>query len=42
MITIELNDIQLQAFHGIDEGEDKIGNPYIINLQVKYDERDSD
>ena len=38
MISIELIDVQLHAFHGIYEGEEKIGNPYLINLSVKYDE----
>lgn len=38
MISIELIDVQLHAFHGIYEGEEKIGNPYVINLQVKYNE----
>ncbi len=38
MISIELIDVQLYAFHGIYEGEEKTGNPYIINLVVKYDE----
>ncbi|MEO8583640.1 MAG: dihydroneopterin aldolase, partial [Flavitalea sp.] len=39
MITIHLHDVQLHAFHGIYEGEDKVGNPYVINLDVTYDER---
>ncbi len=38
MISIELIDVQLHGFHGIYEGEGKIGNPYIINLEVKYNE----
>lgn len=42
MITIELQDVYMHAFHGIYEGEEKIGNPYIINLTVKYDERLTD
>ena len=42
MISIELVDVQLYAYHGIFEGEEKSGNPYIINLRVKYDERDND
>jgi dihydroneopterin aldolase len=40
MISIELVNVQLYAFHGIFEGEEKVGNPYIINLSVKYDEKD--
>ena len=42
MTTIELRDIRLTAFHGIFEGEQKTGNPYLIDLLVKYDERNSD
>lgn len=42
MIAIELHDIRMHAFHGIYEGEEKQGNPYVINLDVKYDERTSD
>ena len=42
MISIELADLQIYAYHGIFEGEEKVGNPYIINLSVKYEERDND
>ena len=42
MISIELLDLHIYSFHGIFEGEEKVGNPYIINLSVKYDERDND
>jgi len=42
MISIELVDVHIYAFHGIFAGEEKIGNPYIINLSVKYDEKDND
>ena len=38
MISIELRDIRLNAFHGIYEGEQNTGNPYILNLIVKYDD----
>jgi dihydroneopterin aldolase len=38
MISIELLDLQIHAHHGIFEGEEKVGNPYVVNLQVKYDE----
>lgn len=38
MITIELQDVRVHAFHGIYEGERTTGNPYIVNLQVKYEE----
>ena len=42
MISIELKDVHIHAFHGLYEGEEKIGNPYIINLVVKYDEERTD
>ena len=42
MITIELRDVTLHAYHGIFEGEDKTGSPYIINLLVSYDDSNSD
>lgn len=42
MISIELIDVQLHAFHGIYDGEDKIGNPYLINLSVQYNEGKAD
>lgn len=42
MITVELKDVLIHAFHGIYEGEEKVGNPYIINLSVHYDERFAD
>ncbi len=42
MISIELKDVHIHAFHGIYEGEEKIGNPYIINLEVQYDGKISD
>jgi 7,8-dihydroneopterin aldolase/epimerase/oxygenase len=42
MISIELVNVQMYAFHGIFPGEEKIGNPYIVSLSVKYDEKDID
>ncbi|RZM28083.1 MAG: dihydroneopterin aldolase [Pedobacter sp.] len=42
MISIQLVNVQMYAFHGVFEGEEKIGNPYIINLSVKYEERDKE
>jgi dihydroneopterin aldolase len=38
MISIELHDLHMHAYHGIFEGEERVGNPYIVNLEVKYDE----
>lgn len=42
MITIMLNDVRIQAYHGIYEGEEKMGNPYIVNVEVSYDEKAHD
>ena len=42
MISIELINLQMHAFHGMFEGEEKVGNPYIINLSVKFEEKDND
>lgn len=42
MITIELTDIQVTGFHGIYDGELKTGNPYLIDLFVRYDDRTLD
>ena len=41
-MSIQLIDLQIYAYHGVFEGEEKVGNPYIINLSVKYDEKDKD
>lgn len=38
MISIELKNIQVNAFHGLNEGEEKIGSSYEVDLQVTYDE----
>ena len=38
MISIELHNVRMHAFHGIFEGEEKVGNEYVINLDVLYDE----
>lgn len=42
MISIQLIDLHMYAYHGIFEGEEKVGNPYIVNLSAKYEEKDSD
>jgi dihydroneopterin aldolase len=42
MISINLTDVQLYAYHGISVGEEKVGNPYIINLRVQFNEKDND
>jgi dihydroneopterin aldolase len=38
MVTIELRDIRLNAYHGIYEGEQKTGSPYDVNIKVIYNE----
>ncbi len=38
MVTIELQNIRLQAFHGIYDGEQNTGNPYEVNVKVIYEE----
>jgi dihydroneopterin aldolase len=39
MITIELRDLELHAFHGIFEGEEKVGSSYLVNLAVTYEDK---
>jgi dihydroneopterin aldolase len=41
MVTIELQNIRLHAFHGVYEGERKTGSPYDVSIRVVYDEGDS-
>jgi 7,8-dihydroneopterin aldolase/epimerase/oxygenase len=38
MVVIELQQVRLQAFHGIYEGEKKIGSAYEVSIKVAYDE----
>jgi 7,8-dihydroneopterin aldolase/epimerase/oxygenase len=38
MVSVELRDLRLFAFHGLYEGEEKVGNQYLVNLIVSYDE----
>lgn len=38
MVSIELHNIRLHAYHGLYEGEQKTGSPYEVNLKVSYDE----
>jgi dihydroneopterin aldolase len=40
MITVELKDIRMHAFHGFYEGENIEGSPYEIQLKVQYAERE--
>ena len=41
MVAIELQNVRLQAFHGIYEGEKKTGSPYEVNIKVTYEEGDA-
>ncbi len=38
MISIELRDILINAFHGVHEGENQTGNLFSVNLTVQYDD----
>jgi len=41
MVVIELQNVQFQAYHGLYEGEEKIGSPYEVNVKITYDEGDT-
>lgn len=41
MVVIELQQVRLQAFHGVYEGEKKTGSAYELNVKVSYEEGDS-
>src|SRR5438132_13312276 len=41
MVVIELQQVRLKAFHGIYEGEQKIGSLYDVNVKVVYEEGDT-
>ncbi|NML21941.1 dihydroneopterin aldolase [Pseudoflavitalea sp. G-6-1-2] len=38
MVSIELQNLQLHAYHGLYDGEKKTGSPYEVNVKVSYDE----
>jgi 7,8-dihydroneopterin aldolase/epimerase/oxygenase len=40
MVVIELQQVRLQAFHGVYSGEEKTGSNYEINVRVAYEEGD--
>jgi len=42
MISIELRNVRIHAFHGMYEGEEKLGNDFIVNIAVKYEEHLND
>ncbi|MGN6421008.1 MAG: dihydroneopterin aldolase [Pseudobacter sp.] len=38
MVSIELHNLRLHAFHGLYEGESKTGSAYEVNLKASYNE----
>lgn len=38
MVSIELHNLRLHAYHGLYEGESKTGSAYEVNVKVTYDE----
>jgi len=41
MLTVQLQNLQFYAHHGVYEGESKTGNNYEVSLSVSYHENDS-
>lgn len=39
MLTVQLQNLQFHAYHGVYEGESKTGNNYEVNLTVEYNEK---
>lgn len=42
MLCVELLDLSFHAFHGVYPGETKIGNDFLVNLWVTYDDEQLD
>jgi dihydroneopterin aldolase len=40
MITVRLQNLLFNAFHGIQEEEKILGNEYVVNASVEFHERD--
>jgi dihydroneopterin aldolase len=38
MLSVHLKDLEFHGYHGLYEGEGKIGNDFMVDLEVKYDE----
>lgn len=38
MLSVQLYDLNFYAFHGLYEGEAKVGNNFQVNLTVSYDD----
>lgn len=41
MITIELKELNMHAYHGFYQGEEVDGSPYSVTLSVQYEENES-
>ena len=41
MITVQLYDLRFHAYHGVYEGEAKVGNDFQVNLSVAYHENNT-
>lgn len=41
MVTVHLHNLVLHAYHGLYDEEHRTGNNYEVNLDVKYEERNS-
>ena len=39
MITVQLHDLLFNAFHGLHEEEKILGNEYIVDATIKFDEK---
>jgi dihydroneopterin aldolase len=42
MVSVELKNIRIYAFHGIYEGENRTGSPYEVGVKVCYEEGKAD
>lgn len=42
MMTVQLHDVKFSALHGIDKGEETLGNQFVVDLDITYDEGKND
>ena len=42
MVTVQLRQLLMTAYHGVYEHEHRAGNNYEVNLDVIYDEKEAD
>jgi dihydroneopterin aldolase len=42
MLTVHLHNLHFHAYHGLYEGEERIGNDFEVNLDVTYDASKAD